>query len=166
MLRTHDNASGIYYNASPLSQKLYPIFEHIFLSMIYFFFIRASSPPPPLPITIGYVTIMPCQRSHKRKFPTTPLVHNSPEGDIYKHTSTIIISKDQGKGSIPTMHKSQHISWRTHNHLKIFTTPIPFENFQLIPGTFLNFPWNFSHPPPPHKNFTTPPPRQNISTSL
>ena len=34
--------------------------------------IYSGTTPPPL-ITIGYVTIMPCERSHKRKFPTTPL---------------------------------------------------------------------------------------------
>ena len=31
-----------------------------------------SGTPPPL-VMIGYVTIMPCQRSHRRKIPTAPL---------------------------------------------------------------------------------------------
>ena len=48
-----------------------PIFEHGFLPFINDHLFRYH-PPPPL-ITIGYVTIMPCERSHKRKFPTTPL---------------------------------------------------------------------------------------------
>ena len=33
-------------------------------------FIRA---PPPPPITLRYVNIMSCKRSHKSKFPSTPL---------------------------------------------------------------------------------------------
>ena len=37
---------------------------------IYPHYLKITPPPP---IAIGYMTIMPCQRSHKRRFPTTPL---------------------------------------------------------------------------------------------
>ena len=45
-----------------------PMFKHGLLPLI----IHSGTPPPS--ITIAYVTIMPSQRSHKRKFPTTPLL--------------------------------------------------------------------------------------------
>ena len=57
---------GMYYNTTPLAKKITYRFlplknDHLF-----------RHPPPP-PVMIVYVTIMPCQRSHKRKIPTTPL---------------------------------------------------------------------------------------------
>ena len=69
---TINNARGMYYNTTPLAKKLHPLFGHRFLPLKNDHLFR--HPPPTPPVMIVYVTIMPCQRSRKRKIPTTPLV--------------------------------------------------------------------------------------------
>ena len=45
------NASGMYYNTSPLSQKVYPMFEHGLLPLIKMTIHSGTPSPPPPPLT-------------------------------------------------------------------------------------------------------------------
>ena len=86
---TINNARGMYYNTTSLAKKLHPLFGHRFLPLKKNDHLFRHPPPPPL-VMIVYVTIMPCQRSHKRKIPTTPLLADEP---IIMRVCTIAYSR-------------------------------------------------------------------------
>ena len=62
--------------------------------------IYSGTTPPPL-ITIGYVTIMPCERSHKRKFPTTPLLRTSLCFSFYQNLFSGIVYSIMSNKTLP-----------------------------------------------------------------
>ena len=106
------NASGMYYNTSPLSQNY-----SLCLNMDYYLDYSFRHPPPP--ITIRYVTIMPCWRSHKRNFPTTPLYVPVPP---LSHTMTVTY-KQQFRWSnwlLTGRDKLIFISMKNTKHLFLF----------------------------------------------